>query len=152
VTDNQNLRVHFCPKTWKIPTKTKKYFSQEPFLSMKCSVKNKIETSPGHKAKPAATASTKFCWKKLPQPSPTRCSLTLCPGLLSSAEKSHRAARGAQALLTSCQLVPLRGISTSSLSSGLEKVIATANAVPVQSVQAVPCLGGQSEQADVPGK
>lgn len=142
MTENQNPHVHFCPKTWKIPTKTKKYFSQEPFLSMKCSVKNKIETSPGHKAKLADTTSTKCCWKKLPQHSPTHCSLALYPRLLSSAEKPHCSLEVVQALPTSCQLVPLRGISTSSLFLGLEKVVAAANAVPVHSMQVVPCSGG----------
>lgn len=134
--------MHFCPKTWKIPTKTKKYFSQEPFLSMKCSVKNKIETSPGHKAKLADTTSTKCCWKKLPQHSPAHCSLALYPRLLSSAEKPHCSLEVVHALPTSCQLLPLGGISTSSLFLGLEKVVAAANAVPVHSMQVVPCSGG----------
>lgn len=94
MTENQSPHVHFCPKTWKIPTKTKKYLSQEPFLSMECSVQKKIETSPGQKAKLTATASTKCCGKKLPQHPPTRCSLTLYPGLLSSTEKPYHTAGG----------------------------------------------------------
>lgn len=66
MTENQNPpHVHFCPKTWKIPTKTKKNFSQEPFLSTECSMRSQIETSPGHKAKLAA--STKCCGKELSQ-------------------------------------------------------------------------------------
>lgn len=105
MTENQNPHVRFCPKTWKIPTKPKKYFSQEPFLSMECSVKNKIETSPGHKAKAAATPSTKRCGKKLAQHSPTRCSLTLYPGLLSSAGKPHGTAGGGSG---SAHLLPAR--------------------------------------------
>lgn len=64
MTENQNPRVQFCQKTWKIPTKTKDCFSRGPFLSMKHSVKSKIENSPGRKVKPICHHIHKVLWEE----------------------------------------------------------------------------------------